>query len=70
MRSKFMSRYLGVSILGLCLLLGSIDSRTQDAGIPDFGEGNAVSLSQEYVMGRAWLMPVSYTHLTLPTKIV
>ena len=56
MRSKFMSRYLGVSILGLCLLLGSIDSRSQDAGIPDFGEGNAVSLSQEYVMGRAWLM--------------
>lgn len=51
-----MSRYLGVSILGLCLLLGAIDSRGQDAGIPDFGEGNAVSLSQEYVMGRAWLM--------------
>ena len=47
MRSKLMSRYLGVSILGLCLLLGAIDSRSQDAGIPDFGEGNAVSLSQE-----------------------
>ena len=28
--------------------------RAQD--LPDFGEGNAVSLSQEYVMGRAWLM--------------
>ncbi|QFU77371.1 M48 family peptidase [Halioglobus maricola] len=25
-------------------------------GLPDFGEGNAVSLNQEYMLGRAWLM--------------
>ncbi len=51
-----MTRYLGVCVLGLCLLFGAVDSRGQDSGIPDFGEGNAVSLSQEYVLGRAWLM--------------
>ena len=51
-----MKRYLGISILGLCLLVGAMEGRSQQAGIPDFGEGNAVSLSQEYLMGRAWLM--------------
>lgn len=28
----------------------------QQDHLPDFGEGNAVSLSQEYLLGRAWLM--------------
>jgi len=28
----------------------------QQNSLPDFGEGNAVSLSQEYILGRAWLM--------------
>ena len=31
-------------------------SHAQQSGLPDFGESNAVSLSQEYLMGRAWLM--------------
>jgi len=28
----------------------------QDYQLPGFGEGNAVSLNQEYYLGRAWLM--------------
>ncbi|WP_165954191.1 M48 family metalloprotease [Seongchinamella unica] len=51
-----MNRYLAAFILGLCLLQVAAHSRGQTAAIPDFGEGNAVPLSQEYVMGRAWLM--------------
>ena len=41
----------------ICLSL-SLTSHVvaQQTGIPDFGEGNAVPLSQEYLMGRAWLM--------------
>lgn len=31
-------------------------AQAQEGGLPDFGEGNAVPLSQEYLMGRAWLM--------------
>ncbi|MEP5569112.1 MAG: M48 family metalloprotease [Halioglobus sp.] len=56
MSSNQAMRYLGVVILGLCLVLGACKSRAQDDVLPDFGEGNAVSLSQEYLMGRAWLM--------------
>ena len=42
-------------LAGLVLALAASASAQND-GIPDFGEGNAVSLSQEYLMGRAWLM--------------
>jgi beta-barrel assembly-enhancing protease len=56
MNSDAILRHLGIAVLGLCLVLGACQSRAQDTGIPDFGEGNAVSLSQEYLMGRAWLM--------------
>lgn len=31
-------------------------AHAQDQTLPDFGEGHAVSLSQEYLLGRAWLM--------------
>ena len=39
-----------------CLLLPHFPANAQQTGIPDFGEGNAVSLNQEYYLGRAWLM--------------
>ena len=42
-----------VAIAALALAPGAW---AQDAALPDFGEGNAVPLSQEYLMGRAWLM--------------
>lgn len=39
----------------LLCCLPAAPTRAQQ-GLPDFGDGNAVSLSQEYLMGRAWLM--------------
>jgi predicted Zn-dependent protease len=42
--------------LYLCLLLLIPSARSQDNALPSFGEGNAVSLTQEYYLGRAWLM--------------
>jgi predicted Zn-dependent protease len=42
--------------LCLCLLLLIPSARSQDSTLPSFGEGNAVSLTQEYYLGRAWLM--------------
>jgi predicted Zn-dependent protease len=42
--------------LAVIVLVSAGLANAQDDGIPDFGEGNAVSLSQEYLMGRAWLM--------------
>jgi len=56
MNDNSVLRYLVIAILGICLVLGACQSRAQDGVLPDFGEGNAVSLSQEYLMGRAWLM--------------
>jgi predicted Zn-dependent protease len=38
------------------LLLVQLPAVAQQTSIPDFGEGNAVSLTQEYYLGRAWLM--------------
>jgi predicted Zn-dependent protease len=43
-------------LLLACLLLALPSARAQQTGLPDFGEGNAVSLTQEYFLGRAWLM--------------
>lgn len=42
----------------ICLLpLVAVHTRAQgDYNLPGFGEGNAVSLNQEYYLGRAWLM--------------
>jgi len=40
----------------LVAMICSPGAFAQDSSLPDFGEGNAVSLSQEYLMGRAWLM--------------
>ena len=56
MNSDNVIRFLGIAVLGLCLVLGACQSRAQDRALPDFGEGNAVALSQEFLMGRAWLM--------------
>jgi predicted Zn-dependent protease len=42
--------------LTLALSLLPSTSQAQQAGLPDFGEGNAVSLSQEFYLGKAWLM--------------
>ncbi|WP_165787082.1 M48 family metalloprotease [Pseudohalioglobus lutimaris] len=42
-----------LATIGLFL---SANTLAQQQGIPDFGEGNAVPLSQEYLLGRAWLM--------------
>lgn len=39
-----------------CLLLPFSPVIAQQASLPEFGEGNAVSLNQEYYLGRAWLM--------------
>jgi predicted Zn-dependent protease len=39
-----------------CLFLAQQPVVAQQTGIPEFGEGNAVSLNQEYYLGRAWLM--------------
>ncbi len=45
------------SLLVVVQLLLLPTARAQDSsGLPDFGEGNAVSLSQEYYLGRAWLI--------------
>jgi predicted Zn-dependent protease len=38
------------------LLLVQLPAVAQQTSIPDFGEGNAGSLGQEYYLGRAWLM--------------
>ncbi|KAA1189588.1 M48 family metallopeptidase [Pseudohalioglobus sediminis] len=45
-----------VFFIALCLLGFAMPTHAQQQGLPDFGEGNAVPLSQEYLMGRAWLM--------------
>jgi predicted Zn-dependent protease len=42
-------------ILVACLALLSPLAQSQDS-LPSFGEGNSVSLQQEYYLGRAWLM--------------
>ena len=44
------------SLLAGAALACAMTVQAQDAALPDFGEGNAVSLSQEYLLGRAWLM--------------
>ncbi|MEM1114086.1 MAG: M48 family metalloprotease, partial [Pseudomonadota bacterium] len=46
-------RLLTAIILGTLLSLSTMAAQTE---LPSFGEGNAVSLSQEYLLGRAWLM--------------
>ena len=46
-------------MIRLLLLLASLvvpAASAQNYKIPGFGEGNAVSLNQEYYLGRAWLM--------------
>ncbi len=43
-------------LLFASLLFVSAATTAQNESLPDFGEGNAVSLSQEYLLGRAWLM--------------
>ena len=46
-------------ILTLLLVLVALSSApgiAQEQKLPGFGEGNAVSLNQEYYLGRAWLM--------------
>ncbi|MGI9284696.1 MAG: M48 family metalloprotease [Pseudomonadales bacterium] len=43
-------------ILISCLLLPYSPVIAQQGSLPEFGEGNAVSLGQEYYLGRAWLM--------------
>ncbi|MGB1142377.1 MAG: M48 family peptidase, partial [Halioglobus sp.] len=49
-----MQRFL-TPLLTLSLLL-PVTGSAQDYRLPGFGEGNAVSLNQEYYLGRAWLM--------------
>ncbi|MEH6635403.1 MAG: M48 family metalloprotease [Halioglobus sp.] len=39
-----------------CLLLTPATAFDQQTELPEFGEANAVSLNQEYYLGRAWLM--------------
>jgi predicted Zn-dependent protease len=43
-------------LLVLLLALAAPSAASQEHNIPGFGEGNAVSLNQEYYLGRAWLM--------------
>ncbi len=43
-------------LLSLLLVLASPGALAQGDNLPGFGEGNAVSLNQEYFLGRAWLM--------------
>ena len=43
-------------LLATLLGLTAPSALAQDYKIPGFGEGNAVSLNQEYYLGRAWLM--------------
>lgn len=45
-----------ILLLTALLSLTSPSANAQEYNIPGFGEGNAVSLSQEYFLGRAWLM--------------
>jgi predicted Zn-dependent protease len=42
--------------ISLLLSLASPGAVAQGGNLPGFGEGNAVSLNQEYFLGRAWLM--------------
>jgi predicted Zn-dependent protease len=37
-------------------VLFGLPASAQQSSLPDFGEGNVVSLNQEYYLGRAWLM--------------
>jgi predicted Zn-dependent protease len=43
-------------ILLFCLAAMCPGLHAQESDLPSFGEGNAVSLQQEYYLGRAWLM--------------
>ena len=43
-------------LLFCVLAVLSSPTQAQDQNLPGFGEGNAVSLNQEYYLGRAWLM--------------
>jgi beta-barrel assembly-enhancing protease len=45
-----------ILLLISCILLPHHYATAQQSKMPDFGEGNAVSLNQEYYLGRAWLM--------------
>lgn len=46
-----------LSLILLCLLAPCLPAKAAvDYKLPGFGEGNAVSLNQEYYLGRAWLM--------------
>ena len=45
-----------ILLLISCMLLPLSPVNAQQSSLPDFGEGHAVSLSQEYYLGRAWLM--------------
>lgn len=49
-----MTRFL--RLLALLLVLAAPGALAQGDTLPGFGEGNAVSLNQEYFLGRAWLM--------------
>ena len=40
----------------LALFSSSLHAQPAKQALPEFGEGNAVSLQQEYYLGRAWLM--------------
>lgn len=44
------------NLLVICVLLPQPAAIAQQTGLPEFGEANAVSLTQEYYLGRAWLM--------------
>ena len=46
---------IGVLVMALCLALLPVGGTAQNE-LPEFGEGNAVSLAQERMLGRAWLM--------------
>ena len=52
----FVNTMIRILLLISCLFLAQQPVVAQQTGIPDFGEGNAVSLNQEYYLGRAWLM--------------
>lgn len=49
-----MKRFLFLLVCVLPLITPA--AVAQQANLPGFGEGNAVSLNQEYYLGRAWLM--------------
>ena len=45
-----------LSIIFALLIATPLSVADQGDKLPGFGEGNSVSLNQEYFLGRAWLM--------------